>query len=97
MDFMLCAKAPRGSRLVWVVDGVDNPLPKLTRYYVSQEGGQLVKIMPPLAKKPNEWRRIGIQTGRVVTPCNRLDHENLPPIDYGYYIEEAEKLTLGLA
>jgi len=95
-DFMLRAKVPRSSKLVWVVDGTDHPLPNLTRYYVSQEGGSLVKIMPPLAKAPNEWRRINVQSGRVVTPCNRLTIRNRPPIDYGYYIDEAEKLTLGL-
>lgn len=95
-DFMLRAKAPRGSRLVWVIDGQDYALPSLVRYYVSTAGGELVKIMPPLAKKPDEWRRIGIEKGWTVQPCNRIEQATVS-INYEYYIQEVEKLVLGLA
>lgn len=95
-DFMLRAKAPRGSRLVWQVDGNDYPLQNLTRYYVSAYGGEIIKIMPPLAKKPDEWRRIGIEKGWSCHPCNRIEQATVP-INYDYYIKEAEKLVLGLA
>ena len=49
MDFMLRAKVPRNSTLVMDVCGVDVPLERITRYYVSKGGGNLVKIMwrPP--------------------------------------------------
>lgn len=94
-DFMLRAKAPRGSRLVWHVDGVDYDLPSLTRFYVAQYGGELVKIMPPLAKKPDEWRRISIAKGWRVQPCNNIEQATVP-INYDFYIQEAEKLCLGL-
>ena len=94
-DFMLRAKVPRNSRLVWVVDGEEYPLPNLTRYYVSKVGGSLVKIMPPLAGKTEE-RRIGIEKDRLVQPCNHITQATVP-IDYQYYIQEVEKLVLGLA
>ena len=94
-DFMLRAKIPRSSRLVWVVDGEEYPLPNLTRYYVSTVGGSLIKIMPPLAGKTEE-RRIGIEKGRLVQPCNHITQANAP-IDYQYYTQEVEKLVLGLS
>lgn len=97
MDFMLRAKIPRSSKLVLVDDdGVDHPLQNVTRYYISKKGGKLVKIMPPLPKKPDEWRRIGIESGWKVQPCNNMVQANTE-IDYDYYVKEVEKLVLGLA
>jgi len=96
MDFMLCAKVPRSSRLVLHSEGEDLPLERITRYYVTEHGGHLVKIMPPLAKKPDEWRRIGICSGWSVQPCNDLQ-DATQPINFEYYIREVEKLCLGLA
>ena len=57
-DFLMLAKAPRGSRLEL---GNGQPLQKHTRYYISTDGERLVKVMPPLAGKTGE-RRIGIHT-----------------------------------
>lgn len=94
-DFMLRAKAPRGSRFVWRVDGQDYALPGLVRYYVSQYGGEMIKIMPPLAKKPDEWRHIAVEKGWFVQPCNRIEQATVP-INYEYYVQEVEKLCLGL-
>jgi len=93
MDFMKRAKVPRSSKLVGVIDGYDTPLSNITRYYVttSKTGVALVKIMPPLKKKPDHWRRIGIDVGFVVAPCNNLDDVRLP-INFDYYIEQARKL-----
>lgn len=95
MDFMLRVKVPRSSKLMLHYDGVDYQLENTQRYYVSKGGGQLVKVMPPLAKKPNEWRRIGVESGWTVCPCNDLKQATLP-IDFEYYIREIEKLTLGV-
>jgi hypothetical protein len=55
-DFLILKKAPRGSRLQ-LADGT--PLPRHTRFYISRNGQQLQKIMPPIPGKENE-RRIGI-------------------------------------
>jgi hypothetical protein len=96
MDFMLRVKVPRTSFLVMVDDeGIDHPLQNTTRYYVSTEGGQLMKIMPPLAKDPEKWRRIGVESGWKAQPCNDIAHATTP-IDYEYYIQKIEKLVLGL-
>lgn len=91
MDFMLRAKVPRTSRLVGVDAGVDQPLENTQRYYVADQGVGLVKIMPPLKKKPDVFRRIGIDVGWSVKPCNNLDDVTMP-INYDYYIKQAEKL-----
>lgn len=97
-DFFLRTKVPRSSKLVWVnKDGIEYPMQNVTRYYVCQDGGSLVKIMPPLAKAPDKWRRIGIESGWEVYPCNDLNINTLwPAINYNYYIKEVEKLVLGL-
>lgn len=95
MDFMMRAKVPRNSKLYLNYEGADYQLENTQRYYVSKGGGQLVKVMPPLAKKPGEWRRIGVESGWSVCPCNDLKQATLP-IDYEYYIREVEKLCLGV-
>lgn len=94
-DFMGRIKVPRNSRLVIHEDGIDRELENTTRYYVSTSGGQLFKIMPPLAKKPDQWRRIGVESGWSVCPCNDV-RDAVLPIDYSYYQGEIEKLTLAL-
>lgn len=106
MDFMKRAKVPRSSKLVGVRteaitkfsprlnNTTEIPLQNITRYYVTDDprGYELVKIMPPLAKKPGVYRRIGIDVGWKVCPCNNLDHMTAP-INYDYYIEQANKLV----
>jgi len=93
MDFMFRAKVPRSSKLVGVdSDGEDQPLENITRYYVTGDHGvSLIKIMPPLAKKPDVYRRIGVNVGWKVAPCNDLKQIRMP-INYDYYIEQAHKL-----
>ena len=51
--------------------------------------------MPPLKSKP-EWRRIGVESGWNVQVCNDIKDAVLD-VDYDYYVQEIEKLTLGLA
>lgn len=91
-DFMLRIKVPRSSYLQWGEDQVQNT----TRYYIAKDGKPLTKWMPPLAKKPDEWRRIGVESGWGVQVCNDIKDATLP-VDFDYYINEIEKLTLGLA
>jgi len=95
LDFMLRVKVPRSSKLVMDVEGVDYALENMQRYYVAKGGGYLAKIMPPLAKNPEKWRRIGVESGWTVCPCNDLSDATLP-IDYSYYQREVEKLCLGV-
>lgn len=93
-DFMICVKVPRSSYLE--ADGVQ--LQNTCRYYVSKQGVELNKWMPPLKGK-TEWRKISVCKSRKVAVCNDLsvvgadwkDH-----VDYDYYINEVEKLVMGL-
>jgi hypothetical protein len=95
MDFMSRVKVPRNSKLMLVDEHGERQLENTQRYFVSTGGGRLVKIMPPLAKKPDEWRRIGVESGWTVCPCNDINDAVLP-INYDYFINEVEKLTLGV-
>lgn len=48
-DFMLRTKVPRSSRLVLVDNlGNETQVQNICRYYVSTDGGTLIKVMPPL-------------------------------------------------
>lgn len=86
-DFMLRTKVPRTSKLMWGEDQIQN----VTRYYISTNGEQFVKIMPPLKKNPDKWRNIKIHDGWKTTPMNTMG--KVANIDYRWYIEEAYKLV----
>jgi hypothetical protein len=90
-DFMLRVKVPRTSHLLWGEQRVQNTC----RYYVSIGGESLTKVMPPLPKKPDHWRRIGVESGWTVCVCNDI-RDAVLPINYEYYENEIEKLTLAL-
>lgn len=89
-DFMLRVKVRRTDRLVWGKD--DQELPRITRYYISTDGGALTKIMPPLRGK-TEDRRIGVNIGFLATPCNRMENARWDNINYDFYIAEVDKLV----
>jgi hypothetical protein len=76
-------------------NGEERKLENTQRYYMAKGGVELIKIMPPLAKKPDEWRRIAVQKGYTVCPCNNLLDGNLP-VDHSWYVAEVEKLCLGV-
>ena len=97
MDFMLRTKVPRSSHLAIEKDGVTSQLQNITRYYIAKDGGRLFKWMPPLAKNPGIWRKIGVESGWGVQPCNDIKDAGKLPVDFDYYIREVEKLCLGLA
>lgn len=99
MDFMLRTKVPRSSYLAIEHDGKGSRLQNTTRYYIAKGGGRLFKWMPPLAKKPHEWRKIGVESGWGVQVCNDIqDADTIThEIDFDYYIQEVEKLCLALA
>ena len=90
-DFYLRAKVPRSSRLVIRSEGNEKLLRNITRYYVSNSGGHLIKIMPPLPKKPDKDREIAVNKGWNVTV-----HDVIAPLDdvnYDFYISETKKLV----
>jgi len=91
-DFYLRAKVPRSSRLMLRYPGFEVQLENTQRYYISHGGGGLVKIMPPLPKKPDQWREIGINAGWTVCPFNNINDPTLP-VNHDWYVKEVEKLT----
>jgi hypothetical protein len=97
MDFMLRTKVPRSSRLAIERDGVTSQLQNITRYYIAEGGGRLFKWMPPLKAKPEQWRKIGVESGWGVQPCNDIKDAGKLPVDFDYYVQEVEKLCLSLA
>jgi hypothetical protein len=97
MDFMLRTKVPRSSYLAIEWDGQPpQQLQNITRYYIAEGGGRLFKWMPPLKGK-QEWRKIGVESGWGVQPCNDIREAGKLPVDFDYYVREVEKLCLGLA
>ena len=92
MDFMLRTNVQRKSRLTIEYDGVTIPLQNTTRYYISETGGSLIKIMPPLKNKVDE-RHIKINGGFNVTPVNTMTDLRINDVNYDWYIREAHKLV----
>lgn len=90
MDFMLRVKVPRSSYLS--LDGVQ--VQNVCRYYVSKSGGTLTKWMPPLKDK-TEWRQIAVESGWKVCVCNQMKDATMP-VDHDYYVDQVERLVLGL-
>lgn len=97
-DFLLRTKVPRSSKLVWVdYHGQEHPMQNVTRYHISALGGDLIKIMPPTARMIEQGktddRRIGLNAGWKVTPCNDIAEFNPDDVDFEWYVKEAEKLV----
>lgn len=72
MDFMLRVKVPRSSRLVGIDEfGYEVQEQNICRYYVSNSGVELIKIMPPIEPKPGKekiettWKNP--ETGETIT------------------------------
>ena len=91
MDFMLRTKVPRSSYLQWGEDQAQN----ISRYYIAKGGKPLFKWMPPLKGK-TEWRKIAVESGWGVQVCNDIADAGKLPIDFGWYIQEVEKLCLSV-
>lgn len=58
LDFCIHAKAPRSNTIVSVRDGIETEMQNINRYYVSNDGVELVKIAPPAkGAKVGTWKR----------------------------------------
>lgn len=57
-DFMLRGKIPRSAKLVmrWNDWNVEQQLQNTTRFFISRNGGSLIKLMPPTGE-PGTWKR----------------------------------------
>lgn len=93
MDFMIRIKVPRSGYLQWGDEQVQNT----SRYCVTTDGKPLTKWLPPLKKDPEKWRSSAVRAGWDVLVCNNLHElDGAPTINYEYYIQECEKLVMGL-
>lgn len=80
-DFMLRAKVPRSNQLVmrWPEYDVELKLPSIIRYFVSRNGGSLVKIAPA-SGEPGTWKRKnGISDSFYHKVLSELDAYSLDP------------------
>jgi hypothetical protein len=88
-DFLMSIKVPKSSRLT--IGG--KPVQNTTRYYVSTDGGEMIKFMPPLKDKTDE-REFAVEKGWRVSACNDLTSFRWDNVNWLYYIEEARKLVI---
>ena len=93
-DFLLRTKVPRSSYLEgdWGL-GLTENYQNISRYYIANDGPELFKVMPPLPKKPDQWRRMAINKGWKVHICNHFTGIDPDLINYDWYVQEAEKLV----
>lgn len=89
-DFMLRAKVPRTSKLMWG----DQQQQNTSRYFISHGGQYLTKFMPPLARTgKTEMRKFAINKGYTVTMCNNMTTFDRSLINFDWYVEQVNKLT----
>lgn len=91
-DFFLRIKVPMSGYLQWGEEQVQN----VTRYLVTTDGKPLTKWLPPTKTKPAKWRPFAVQSGWLVTVCNRVECADRSKINFDFYVNEVEKLVLGL-
>lgn len=92
-DFFLCSNVNRSSRLYWGGEEIQ----RNSRYLITNTGNELIKVMPPLKGKTEE-RRIAVNKGKNTLIFNEVPSDlSLQDcdIDYGFYVEEANKLVEG--
>lgn len=69
-DFMLRTKVPRSSKLVLVDnEGNDNQVQNICRYYMSTNGMEMVKVMPPLelTKTEQVWENVELMDEVIIS------------------------------
>ena len=89
-DFTSRAKVQRSHKLL--CDGVQQQ--RISRYYISIEGGSLTKEMPPLEGKVEP--RISVvppTSGRNVTIINHTTYVDKLNVDYGFYIQQVRDVV----
>jgi hypothetical protein len=109
MDFMMRVKVPRSSRLITKDDYDEFPQQNTCRYYVSNEGYDLIKIMPPLEGKEKlqlTWKNPDTdETATSVTDAEmkrvnkkgfteKVSEEILPPPERPQDVEAGWKVTV---
>lgn len=100
-DFLKRVKLIGNSKLIGrEKDKPDNHYGKITRYYISEHGEDLIKVMPGLKPKKGKTeivpREFHIESGYNCTVANRVTSETLKEIKsrvyHQYYIDECYKI-----
>lgn len=98
-DFFKRVKLNGNARLVGRSEKGETSYGKITRYYVSERGEDLIKILPPLAGKLSD-RESHIEAGYICTVANRVTDTVLKEmrqnLNYQYYIAECEKIITAI-
>ncbi len=93
-SFCLLTNIPRNGR----GECGGEPIPNLSRYYISNSGGELHKFLPALPKKvavgDNSEREFYIHRGYGATICNEFNPNDIMDINFNYYIKEVQKLAM---
>lgn len=69
------------------------PQQRVGRFYMTQRGEQLWKIMASLKRLPHHERPQAIEKGQSVAMCNDLYDFDWNNLDRSYYIQKAEELV----
>jgi len=86
--FMVHVKAPRAHRLE--LGGA--PVQNVSRFFVANDGAELIKIMPPLKGKTDDRRNAQYKGWRLVD-CNDMADFDWSRLQRFYYAQEARKLV----
>lgn len=97
-DFMLRAKVPRASKLVmrWPEWDAEQELQHITRYFISRNGGSLVKVSPPTGE-PGTWKRKAKVPDELYHAVLRELAENPPEWNGFYEIEDDNEREMARA
>lgn len=95
-DFMLRTNVPRSSRLLMYTNGKVEQLQNVTRYYMSDTGGELLKIMPALNGKDGKPRKIISEDDLVKIEIRLRDNVKLTQAQRQLLESQALRKTLGL-
>lgn len=94
-DFFKRVKLNNLGRLVGRSEKEENKYHKITRYYISEYGETLIKLLAPLKNKTID-REFNIEKGFICTVANTVNDQVLNTmeqnINYQYYISECEKI-----
>lgn len=97
-DYITKVKARRVDKLVFEYEDMDSePLQRISRFIVSEDGAPLVKIEPRTVKGEKVFMRKYVCKGRNLVCANRITDVDMSMLDYEYYEKRVEDLTLCLA
>lgn len=94
-DFFKRVKLNSLGRLIGRSEKGESHYHKITRYYISEYGETLIKLLAPLKDKTVD-REFNIEKGFICTIANTVDDQFLitmeQNLNYQYYISECEKI-----